>query len=80
MGLLEYKAMSSLRDIALDGWFCTFSIKQQLEIPSDRSWAAPVLATGTVRKRQAVRPVHHVQNYTCRVTLLQPAKRAAVLG
>jgi hypothetical protein len=37
-------------------------------------------AIGTVRKRQAVRPVHHVQNHICRVTLLQPARRATVLG
>jgi hypothetical protein len=36
--------------------------------------------SGTVRKRQAVRPGHHVQSHTCRVTLLQPARRAAVLG
>jgi hypothetical protein len=27
-----------------------------------------------------VRPVHHVQNHTCRVTLLQLARRAAVSG
>jgi hypothetical protein len=32
-----------------------------------------------VRKRQYVGPFHHVQNYTCRVTLLQPARRAAEL-
>jgi hypothetical protein len=44
------------------------------------NWAAPVKATGTVRKRQAVLPVPHVLNHTCRVTLLQPARRAAVLG
>ncbi len=25
-----------------------------------------------IRKRQAVRPVYHIQNYTCRVTLIQP--------
>ena len=24
------------------------------------------------KKRQAVRPVHHIQNHACRVTLLQP--------
>ncbi len=29
---------------------------------------------------QAVRPVYHVQNHTCWVTLLQPARQAAVLG
>jgi hypothetical protein len=34
----------------------------------------------TVRKRQAVRPVHHVQYHTCRVTLLLPARWAAVFG
>ncbi len=47
----------------------TFTIKKQLEIPSARSWAAPVRATGMVQKRQAVWPVHHVQNHTCRVTM-----------
>ncbi len=35
----------------------TFTIKEQLEILSARSWAALV---GTVRKRQAVWPVYHV--------------------
>jgi hypothetical protein len=50
-----------------------------MEIPSARSWAAPVRATGTVRKRQAVRLVYHVQNHTCGGTLLQTARRAAVL-
>jgi hypothetical protein len=57
----------------------TFTIEQQLEIPSASSWAAHVRATGAVRKRQRVRYVHHVQNHTCRVTLLQQARRAAVL-
>jgi hypothetical protein len=51
MGLLEYQAMPSLRDVAHDGWLFTFTIKQQLEIPSARSWAAPVRATGTVQKK-----------------------------
>ena len=49
------------------------------------SWKFRQLAAGRllsgqpvryVWKRQAVWPVHH----TCRVTLLQPARRAAVLG
>jgi hypothetical protein len=53
---------------------------KQLEIQSDSSWAAPVRATGTVRKGQAVRPVLLRQNHTCWVTLLQTARRAAVLG
>ncbi len=49
-------------------------------IPAARNWAALVMASGTVRKRQAVRPVHHVRNHICRLTLLQPARRTAVLG
>jgi hypothetical protein len=74
MGLLEYQAMPSLNDVAHDRWLCTFTIEQQLEIPSARSLAAHVRATGTVRKRQAVRPVYHLQNDTCRVTVLQQAR------
>ncbi len=31
-------------------------------------------------ERQAVRPVYHLQNNNCRVTYLQPARRAVVLG
>jgi hypothetical protein len=50
-------------------------VQHQLNIPS-----AATKATGTVRKRQAVRPAHHIQNHTCWVTLLQKARRAAVLG
>ncbi len=62
-----------------DGWLCTFTIQQQLDISLAHSWAALFRAAGTVRKRQAVRPVHHIQNHICRVTLLQLARRAAVL-
>jgi hypothetical protein len=52
--------MPSLCDVAHDG--CTFTLKQQLETPSARSWAAPVRETGTIRKRQAVWSVYdHVQ-------------------
>jgi hypothetical protein len=80
MGLLEYQAMPFLRDVVHNEWLCTFTIKHQLVIPSARSWASPVRATGTVRKRQAVEPVHHGQTHTCRITLLQPARRSAVLG
>jgi hypothetical protein len=75
--ILEYQAMSSLLDVAHGGWLCTFTIKQQLEIPSAR--IPPVRTTGTVRKRQAVRPVNHTQIHTCRITFLQSARRAAVL-
>ncbi len=80
MRLLENQTMPSLRHVAHDGWLCAFTILQQLEIPSSCSWTALVRETGTVRKRQAERPVHHVQNHTCRPTLLQRARRAAVLG
>jgi hypothetical protein len=33
-------------------------------------------STSTVRKRQTLRPIHHVQNHTCRVTFFQ----TSVLG
>jgi hypothetical protein len=81
MGLLEYQAIPSFREVD-HRWLCAFIIEQQLEIPSALSWAAPVRATGTVRKEQALRlrPVRHVQNHTCRVTLLQTARRVAVLS
>jgi hypothetical protein len=59
MGLLEYQAMPSLRDVAHDGWLRTFTVKQH--------WKFHQLA--------AVR----CGNHTCWVTLLQPARRAAVL-
>ncbi len=59
---------------------CVHLLHKLLEIPSARSRTAPVRETGTVRKMPAVRPVHHVQNHTCRVTLLQPVSRATVLG
>ncbi len=36
MGLIEYQAMPSLRDLAHDGWLCTFTVKQKLEITSAR--------------------------------------------
>jgi hypothetical protein len=73
MGLLEYQTMPSLHDEAHDG-FC-------VHLLYNRSWkfhqlAAPVRATGTVRKRQAVRPFHHIQSHTCRVTLLHAACQA----
>jgi hypothetical protein len=81
MGLVEYQSIASLRDVAHDGRLCTFTTQQELEIPSSGSGATPVRATGTVRKRQAVRLVHHVQNHTSRDTLStsHAARRAAVL-
>ncbi len=58
MGLPEYQASCLLcvTYVAHDWWLCTFAKWQQLEIPSARSWAAPVKAAGTVRKRQALWP------------------------
>ncbi len=54
--LLHYQAMPSLREVAHDGWFHLL-YNSSLKVPSARSWAAPVRATGKVWKRQAVRPV-----------------------
>jgi hypothetical protein len=44
---IEYQVMPSLREVAHDGWLCTFTIYNS-------SSAAPVRATDKVRKRQAV--------------------------
>ncbi len=133
MGLLEYRAMPSLQEVAHRGWLCTyinnsswkFRQPAAAQLPSglllhckkrvmifqpppemlltklSLAWN-PLIIPGQgefgcdipvgdgkianlflqcmVRNRQAERPIHHVQNYTCRVTLLQPARRAAVLG
>jgi hypothetical protein len=82
MGLLEYQILPSLRDVAHDKWLLTLlycitaagnSISSQLCSSSQG------MRYGS-EKRQAVRTVHYVQNNTCRVTLLQPSRRAAVLG
>jgi hypothetical protein len=35
------------------------------------SWKSHQLAAGQLLHGQAVRPVHHITNHTCRVTLLQ---------
>jgi hypothetical protein len=51
----EYQTMPSWCVVAHDGWLCTFIIYNS-------SWAAPVRTSGTVEKRQAERPIHHVQN------------------
>ncbi len=55
-----------------------YTVKQRLEIPSARGYAAPVTAKGIVRKRQygMARP----SRTNAGVTLLQQARRAAVLG
>ncbi len=53
MGLLEYKAMPSLRDVAHDGVLCTFS-----------NSSAPRRGQVVWPVRQAAWTVHHVQNHT----------------
>jgi hypothetical protein len=61
MGLLEYQALPPLRNVAHDGWLCIFTIQQQLEIPSARSWAAPVRRVtryGTEKAGGTARPSH----------------------
>jgi hypothetical protein len=62
-----------------DAWLCTLQYNSSCRLHHHAAghWAAPVKATGTVRKRQAVRPVHHVQMLG--LSLLQPARQAAVL-
>jgi hypothetical protein len=68
------------RDICNDGWLCTFTIKQQLELPSARSWAAADRAAGTVRQGGRHGPsIAYKITPCCWVTLLQPVRRAAVL-
>ena len=67
MGLLEYQAMPSLRDIAHDGVFVSI---QQKVIPRQVVWS------GQARHGQSI-----TYKITPRwVTLLQPARRDAVLG
>ncbi len=64
MGLLEYQAMPSLRDVAHDGVLCTFSNRSA----SDRGkWCGP--------SGQAAWTVHHVKITPCWVTLLQAGRR-----
>ncbi len=64
MGLLEYQVMRSLRDVAHDGWLCTFTIFQQLEILSACSWVAPVRETSTIWKSRRYGPSYHIQNHS----------------
>jgi hypothetical protein len=53
MGILEYQAMPSLRDIAHDGVLCTFS---DTSAPDRGKWCGP--------SGQAAWTVHHVQNHS----------------
>jgi hypothetical protein len=65
MGLLEFQAMPSLRHVACDGVLSTSSNRSA---PDRGKWFG---SSG-----QAAWTVHHVQNHTSRVILLQPARRA----
>ncbi len=77
MGLLDYRAMPSLRDVAHYGWLC---IAAGYSISTPLGSFCQGNRYGTGPEQVAVRPVHHVQNHTCLVTLLQPARLAAVLS
>jgi hypothetical protein len=76
--------MLSLRDVGHAGSLCSVYV----HLLYNRSWKFHQLAAGQLLSGQPVwyvkgrrkRPVHYVKNHTCRVTLLQPARRAAVIG
>jgi hypothetical protein len=61
--------------------FCVyFVIDQQLELSDSRSWAAPDRARGTVRQGRRHGSSITYKIKPCWVTLLQPARWAAVFG
>ncbi len=64
MGLLEYQAMLSLRDVAHDGVLCTFSTR-----------SAQTGASDVVRQGRWNEPSIAYKIATYWVTLLQPARR-----
>ncbi len=68
MGLLEYQAMPSLRDV-LDGVSCTFSKRAA---PDQGKWCGP--------SWQAAWTVQHVQNHTLLGHSPPASQAAAVLG
>ncbi len=68
MGLLDYRAMPSLRNVVHDGVLCTFSNR----------WDPG--ASGVVRQGRRHGPSIAYKITPCWITLLQPARRAAVLG
>jgi hypothetical protein len=70
MGLIEYQVMPSLHDLANDGVLCTLSNRSA----SDRG------ASGVVRQGRRHEPSIAYKITPCWITLLQPARRAAVLG
>jgi hypothetical protein len=74
----ENQAMPSLREVAHDGWLCTYIyIKQQLEILWARSWAAPVrYGKGRWRGPSITYKITPAGS----LSSMQPARQAAVLG
>jgi hypothetical protein len=72
MGLLEYQAMSSLRDVAHDSVLCIFT-----HLVIDQPQTRP---SGVVRQGRRHRPSITYKITPCWVTLLQPARWAALLG
>jgi hypothetical protein len=71
MGLLEYQAMPSLRDVAHDGVLSVLSVIYQPQTGT----------SGVVRQGRRHGPSIRTKSHPllCWVTLLQPAWRAAVL-
>jgi hypothetical protein len=66
--LLSWKAPPAppvMRDFGHDVWLCTFTIEQQLEMPSVRCWAALARVDCTFCK------FHHSKDLTSRVILPQ---------
>ncbi len=62
--------MSSLCDIAHDGWLYEYYMTSGNSFSSQLG--SSFRATGTVHKRLALRPVHHVQNHTCTLLYSRP--------
>jgi hypothetical protein len=71
MGVLEYQAMLSLRDVAFDDVLCS------VHLVTDQPQTG---ASDVVRQDRRHEPPITYKITPCWVTLLQPARRAAVLG
>jgi hypothetical protein len=62
MGLLEYQAMPSLRDVAHYEWLCTFTAAAGNSISSQLGSSYQGNRYNT--EKAAVQPVHEVQNHS----------------
>jgi hypothetical protein len=78
MGLLEYQAMPSMRDVAHDGWLCTFLYNSSSKFHQLSAWQ-PLSGQPVRYEKTGGTVCPSCTNHTCRGTLLQPARRAAVL-